>query len=300
LSPAPLSVHLILIAASVCFASLPVVGRLVVGDIPPGGIVMARMTGGAIVFALIAWRRGTLKFDRRDLPLIIACALLGNVINQELFVHALAHTTATNAVVIGSTIPVFTLIGALLLGRERVRAHRMVGMAVAFGGVIALVGVEDVSLSSNHFVGSVMVLINAVSYGTFLVIVRRVADKYDPFALLALMFTLGLPIAIPIGIYEFIGAPALDAGDFGFLAFLIAVPTVGAYSLIQIALQRAESSLVAAYIYLQPVCAAIGAMIVLDEQIGPKTAVCGGVVLFGVWLAARGNPRPVSKVSAEA
>jgi drug/metabolite transporter (DMT)-like permease len=293
ISPSPLSVHLILIAGSLCFASLPVVGRLVVGDIPPGGIVMVRMTGGAIAFGLYAWRRGTLKLDRRDLPLIVACALMGNVINQEMFVHALAHTTATNAVVIGSTIPVFTLIGALVLGRERVRPHRVLGIALAFTGVAVLVGADDVSLSSSHVAGTVMVLINAVSYGLFLVIVKPLAQKYDPIALLAIMFAIGLPISIPIGIFEFTGAPPLGAQDLGFLAFLIAVPTVGAYSLTQIALRRADSSLVAAYIYLQPVAAAIGAVIVLDETITARLAACGVVVLFGVWLAARsGNPAP--------
>ncbi len=287
MTPAPLQVHLILLASALCFASLPVVGRLVVGDIPPGGIVMARMTGGAVIFALIAWRRGTLRFDRKDLPLIVLCALMGNVINQEMFVHALAHTTATNAVVIGSTIPVFTLLGALLLGRETLQLYRALGMACAFTGVMLLVGADELSLSSDHFVGSVLVLINALSYGVFLVVVRPLARKYDPFALLAIMFTIGLPIAIPIGLYELSSTPALGGSDYGFLAFLIAVPTVTAYGLTQLALKRAESSLVAAYIYLQPIFAAVGAMLVLDEEIQPRTAVCGAIVLFGVWLAAR-------------
>jgi drug/metabolite transporter (DMT)-like permease len=285
--PAPLPVHLILIASALCFASLPVVGRLVVGEIPPGGIVMARMTGGALIFLVIAWRRGTLKVERKDLPLIVTCALMGNVINQEMFVHALAHTTATNAVVIGSTIPVFTLLGALVFGRETLRLYRALGMALAFTGVMILVGADELSLSSDHFVGSVLVLINALSYGVFLVIVRPLAAKYDPFALLAIMFTIGLPIAIPIGLYEFSSSGALGANAYGFLAFLIAVPTVAAYALTQLALKRAEASLVAAYIYLQPVFAAIGALLLLGEEIGPKTIVCGVIVLSGVWLAAR-------------
>lgn len=285
--PAPLSVHLILIASALCFASLPVVGRLVVGDIPPGGIVMARMTGGAVIFALIAWRRGSLRFDKRDLPFIALCALMGNVINQEMFVHALAHTTATNAVVIGSTIPVFTLLGALVFARESLQLYRALGMACAFTGVMLLVGADELSLSSDHFVGSVLVLINALSYGVFLVIVRPLAKKYDPFALLAIMFSVGLPIAIPIGLYELASAPPLGGNDYGFLAFLIAVPTVAAYALTQLALKRAESSLVAAYIYLQPIFAAIGALLLLGEDITGRVILCGVIVLFGVWLAAR-------------
>jgi drug/metabolite transporter (DMT)-like permease len=160
LSSTPLSVHVILFLGQICFASLSVVGRLAVGHIPPAGIVMVRMAGGVVVFSLIAWRRGTLKLQRGDLPLIVLCALLGSVINQELFIHGLAHTTATNAVVVGSTIPVFTAITAIVLGREPVRARRLFGMAVAFGGVAALVGAEEVS--TRQTLGSVLVLIGAV------------------------------------------------------------------------------------------------------------------------------------------
>jgi drug/metabolite transporter (DMT)-like permease len=291
LPPAPLSVHLILLAGQICFASLPVVGRLAVGYIPPASIVLVRMTGGAIVFALIAWQRGTLKLQRRgDIPHIVLCALLGNVINQEMFIHGLARTTATNAVVLGSSIPVFTLLTALALRRERVRPLRLAGIAIAFGGVASLVGAGDLSTSSEHVTGSVMVLINAVSYGSYLVIVRPLAERYDPFALLAFMFMTGAPLVAPLGIHGLAGVE-LDINDLLYMAFLIAIPTVAAYGLVQTALRRAESSLVAAYIYLQPVFAAIGAMIVLDEEITMRTALCGAVVLFGVWLAAKAPER---------
>src|SRR5262249_50301567 len=103
----PLFVHLILWLAQVCFASLPVVGRLAMqGSIGPAGIVLARVAGGAIVFSAIAWRRGVLRVRRADLPAIMGCALLGVAANQELFVQGLARSTATNASVLGATIPV--------------------------------------------------------------------------------------------------------------------------------------------------------------------------------------------------
>jgi len=279
-----------LLAGQLCFASLPVVGRLAVGHIPPAGIVIVRTLGGALVFTLIAWRRGTLKLQRGDVPFIVLCAVLGNVINQEMFIHGLARTTATNAVVLGSTIPVFTALAAIVLGREPVRIRRLTGMAVALGGVAALVGAEELSMSSEHLTGSVMVLINALSYGVYLVVVRPLAQRYDPIALLAFMFIAGVPLVAPFGIHAFHEAPALVTDDYLFLAFLIAVPTVGAYAFVQTALKRAESSLVAAYIYLQPVFVAFGAMLILDEEVGLRTAICGVIVLFGVWLAARSRP----------
>jgi drug/metabolite transporter (DMT)-like permease len=288
LSPTPLSVHLILLAGQVCFASLPVAGRLALVGIPAGVIPLVRTVGAALVFSAIAYRRGTLRIDRRDLPFLVLCALLGNVLNQELFIHGLARTTATNAVVIGATIPVFTALAVIALRKERAQPLRLLGIAVAFGGVSALVGAEELSLSSEHFTGSVMVLLNAVSYGVYLAIVRPLAEKYDPIALLACMFIAGIPMVAPLGIHALATTEhVFDLGDLGFLAFLIAVPTVGAYTFVQIGLQRAQSSLVAAYIYLQPVFATLGAVLLLDEHVGPRTLVCGGVVLAGVGLAAK-------------
>jgi drug/metabolite transporter (DMT)-like permease len=287
LSATPLSVHLLLIAAQICFASLPVVGRLALADIPPGAIPLVRTLGGAIVFAAIAWRRGVLRVARRDAPFLVLCALLGTVLNQELFIHGLARTTATNAVVLTATIPVFTALAVIVLGAEPPRPRRLVGIAVAFGGVVALVGAEDLSLSSEHFVGSLMVLANALSYGVYLAIVRPLAARYDPIGLLALMFLAGVPMVAPIGIAALADARPLTAGDAAFYAFLIAVPTVGAYSFIQLGIRRAEASLVAVYVYLQPVLAATAAVLILDEPLGPRLVICGGVVLAGVWLAAR-------------
>jgi drug/metabolite transporter (DMT)-like permease len=282
------SVHLILLLAQVCFASLPVAGRLAMhGSIGPAVIVLARITGGALVFALIAWRRGVLRIAREDVPLFIACALLGVAANQELYVQGLARSTATNASVLGSTIPVFTALMAIALGREPIHPRRLLGIAVAFGGVAALVGADRMSMDAGHITGSAMILLNSLCYGTYLVIVRPLAEKYDPLAVVAWLFIISAPIVAPLSLIELSHAPALHASDFEFLAFLVAVPTVGAYGLVQVALRRAESSLVAAYIYLQPVIAVVGATLLLDEQPTPRTALCGVIVLFGVWLAAR-------------
>ncbi len=87
-----------------------------------------------------------------------------------------------------------------------------------------------------------------------------------------------------------IALPSRCSGDVAYLAFLVAVPTVGAYGLVQTALRRAEATLVAAYIYLQPVFATLGAMLLLGEEPSLRLYMCGALVLSGVWLAARSRP----------
>jgi drug/metabolite transporter (DMT)-like permease len=286
-----MGVHVLLLLGQVCFASLPVVARMaMLGQLPPAGIVLVRVVGGAIVFSLLAWRRGTLRIARADVPALIACSFLGVAANQELFIQGLARSTATNASVLGSTIPVFTALVAMALRREPVRPRRLVGIGVAFAGAALLVGADRLSMSSDHLAGSAMVLVNSLSYGTYLVVVRSLADRYDPIGLIALLFIAAVPMVAPLGIPAWLDARSLGAGDYAYLAFLVAVPTVGAYGLVQTALRRAEATLVAAYIYLQPVFATIGAMFLLDEQPSVRLVACGAIVLGGVWLAARSRP----------
>lgn len=286
-----LSTHVILAIAQVCFASLAVVGRMaVVAHVPPAGIVLVRMIGGAVAFTVIARIRGGrdgLGLRRRDLGFFALLALLGVVLNQELFIHGLARTTATNAVVLGSTIPVFTALAAILLRYEPVSPLRLLGIATAFTGCVVLVGPDELSLSSSHLLGSVMILVNAASYGIYLVIARKVVDRYDPMAILAILFLLGVPMVAPLGVHAWSQAAPLDATGVAFLAFLILVPTVCAYSLMQIALRRAQSSLVASYIYLQPVFATIAAALLLDERPGGRTALAAVIVFAGVWISTR-------------
>jgi drug/metabolite transporter (DMT)-like permease len=274
-----------LLAAQVCFASLAVVGSESLHRIPPGVLPLVRTAGGALVFCAFAASRKTLRLDRRDIPFLALCSLLGVVLNQELFIHGLRYSGAINAVVLGSTIPVFTVIAAIVLRREKFHWLRGAGIVLAFTGVSYLVGIAEFSVGGDHLLGSLLVIGNAASYGFYLVIVRSIKDRYDPIALIALLFVFALPVAIPVGIYEWPGMPSLNGDDYARLAFLVAFPTVAAYALIQLSLKRAESTLVAAYIYLQPVFATFGAMVRLGEQPSTRVFVAAPLVFLGVFLA---------------
>jgi len=299
-SPAPsrdarsVNVAWILLGAQICFGSLPVAGRIALRTLPADAIVITRMTAGAVGFYVWARALGAIRIAPRDWPAIIGCALLGVVGNQLLFMHGLARSTATNAVVLGSTIPVFTAVFALALGRERVRAARLGGIFVSMMGAVTLAlsreGAGGASTSSEHLIGNLMVLGNSACYGLYLVVARDLSLRYSPIVLIAAMFGVGTIVVAPLGVIAWADAPPLDAPVIESLIFLILVPTWGAYSLTQLALRRAESSLVATWIYLQPVVTLIGAVLFLGERPGVATAIAAGCIFVGVWMSTRAKP----------
>lgn len=285
------SVHLILVLVQFCFASLAVVGRLALADVSPNALVMARVAGGALVFWALARLGGPLGWRGEDLRRLVVCALLGVVVNQLLFVNGLARTTAVNASVLTTTIPPFTAAFAVAAGVERWQTSRFAGIVLALVGALVLVGLERVSGARAHALGNAMVLVNCISYAGFLVLVRPLAARYRPMALVAMLFGCAVVLVAPLGLVswaEFL--PRATARDAGLLAFIVAVPTVAAYALNQLAIGRAESSLVAVYVYLQPVFASLGALPLLGERPGPRTALAATLIFAGVWLSARRAP----------
>ena len=281
--------HLILVLAQLCFASLSIAGKLAFAHgsaIPPNALVMTRMAFGTLIFWAIARRSGPVRAERGDRPLLVACALLGVVFNQVLFINGLARTTAISASLISATIPVFAAFFAVVLGRERFRWSRALGIAVAMAGVLVLFDVRALSMTREHLIGNLMCVLNCASYALFLVLVRPLSAKYEPLGLIAMMFAVATLTFAPFGALAWAElAPRVGVHELILLAFIVAFPTVGAYAFTQLGLRRAEASLVATYIYLQPVFATLGAVIILHEPLRPALGLAAALIFLGVWIS---------------
>ncbi len=259
---------------------------------PTSVVVLARVVGGALVFFVLARLGGTIRIEGRDVPRLVLCAILGVVANQVLFLHGLERTTATNATVLVTTIPVFTLLFAVLFRIERLRAGRLAGILLGLGGTLVLVEVDRFSLADEHVVGNLMVVANSGSYGLFLVMVRKLAVKIRPMALVTLIFAAAVPFVALPGALSFLEiAPTMTLADVGLLAFIVAVPTVAAYGLNQKAIEHADPSLVASYIYLQPIFGTAGAVVLLGERPGWRVAAAAVLIFAGVYLSTRSERR---------
>src|SRR5256714_14365246 len=127
--------HLALIVVQVLFATWPIVGKIALRSLPPTAIVAIRVIGAALAFLIlgtVVQKRGRIK--KSDWPLLILSSLLGVVLNQWLFVKGLSLTTVINATLLGTTIPVFTLLVSITLGYDRLTLRKALGISLAAAG----------------------------------------------------------------------------------------------------------------------------------------------------------------------
>lgn len=285
----PASVHLALLAVQLMFASLSIVAKIALRELGPLGLVCARSMTAMLV--LVAVRLLALPRERvqaRHLPELAAYGFFGVTANMMLFVEGLARTTAINAIVIGTTIPVFTVGVAVAMRKEAATLAKVIGLTVACVGALVIVGAGHFEAGAGKLVGNLLIVGNSLSFSIYLVISRRLLATYSPMTVVAWTFVFGAIGILPFGEPTLAAAaPHLSSRTWLCIAYIVTFPTVGTYFLNMFALQRVPSSLVAIYIYVQPVIGALLAAAALGERPSASTYVGGALIGAGIWLVTR-------------
>ena len=282
--------HLALIAVQLLFGTWPIFGKVVLRSMSPASLVACRLTGAALAFTLLQ-RRITplLKMPVKDLLLLTLCSMVGIVGNQFLYVKGLSLTTVINSTLLSTTIPVFTLFVSILFGHDTLSPRRLFGIALAAGGVVYLVNPARADLSMQTTVGNLLIVSNSLLYAIYIVISKKLFERYGALNVITWIFLVGSVVTIPVGIYSLQqeNVAAISTGVWLTIAFIIIFPTVGAYYLNAWALTKVAPSTVAIYIYLQPLIAFGFAPLLLGEQWNSRTIIAAILIFAGVAVVTK-------------
>ncbi len=291
--------HAALVVVQLCFGTFPLLAKWAFDAFDPFAIAGWRVLFGAAALLAVAFAvhgREALP-ARRELPRLAACALLGVVLNQVLFLEGLSRSTAVNAGLIMPLIPVYTFLVAWMARQERFSLLRGVGILIAFAGTTQLLLQKEPDLSRPHLVGNLLIATNALSYSIFLVVSRPLAQRMHPLALIAWVYafaTLSVPF-FTRGV-DFV-PPAAGARAWISLGLILAFPTVLGYVLNTYALSKVSASTTAVYVYLQPLIAGATGVLVLGERLGAGIVLAAVAIFVGIRLVVL---RPASAPSPRA
>src|ERR1051325_130751 len=277
--------HVALVLVQIMFGTWPIFGKVVRRSMSSTSLVGLRILGAAVIFTLLQRRVSDLRrLPKRIFLWLVLSSLLGVVLNQLLFVKGLSFTTAINATLLTTTIPVFTLIVSITLGHDRASLRKFFGITLAAAGVIYLVDPWRANFTAETTLGNIFVLCSSFCYGTYIAVSRELFRRYGALTVITWIFLVGAVLALPIAALSWSGEEfgRVSAGVFLLLLGIILVPTVGAYYLNGWASARVPPSVVAIYIYLQPLLAFGLAPFVLGESWNSRTIVACLLIFAGV------------------
>ena len=294
--------HLSLVVVVVIWAgSFSVIKALLDDGVAASDIALLRYAIAAPGFAYILWRaRGLPGLTRRDAVRVLAAGLLV-VVGYHLFLNiGEQHTTSGIAALVVALAPGMTMLFAFALGLDRLTVTRVVGLAVAFGGVAIVVGLGSGSeLSLNSAKGPLIVLGAPLAVALYNVILKPLLSRYDLLALTAATSLIGI-----VGLVPFVRGSTVDtvvdatATEAALLAYLGVLATLLGYILWNVGLKGIGPTRAVSYLYaISPLAVFIGTVI-LDEPLTPWLVI-GGVLVVGGIAAAQGVsfPRPSGTVA---
>ena len=282
--PALLSLTMLFWAGSV------IVGRAAAPVLPPVLFTLLRWTGALLIVAPLA--RPHL---RADLPKLWArkwttalLAVLGVCAYNILVYRGLHATTAVNALLLQSVMPLAILLANLLLFRERPRPVQAAAIAVSIAGVlvIAAQGSLDTLRHLRVNPGDAAVLLAIAAFATYSSLLRR-RPAVHPFSFLAATFAIGVLVLAPLSLAEYAGGARLVPGWTAWGA--IAYATVFASFLATLFYNRGVELIGAAragqFNHLQPVFGTVLAVLLLGEALHPYHAAGVALIAAGLGLA---------------
>jgi drug/metabolite transporter (DMT)-like permease len=287
----------LLLSLTALFWSLNwVIGRALVGHVSPFAIAFARWTVAVAVMMPFAWPgiRANWPLIRRNWRTIAWLAFWGTGLHNAFAYVGLQYTTATNGVILNSSIPIMIIVLGWLIYRETITRMQAFGVAISLAGILAIISRGDLevlaALSLNK--GDLIVLVGMVFWAAYTVFLRMKPAGLPGLALLACCGTLGTALLLPFFAFEMLyldGRVELTPATISAMLYMGIFPSFVGYIFWNRGVAEVGPNVAGIFVHLMPVFGAFLAWLFLDERIQMYHFVGIGLILAGIALTTRGH-----------
>ena len=255
--------------------------------VEPFGFIAMRVGGAVILFWLVSFFGPKEKIAMGDFPRIIAAAFFGVALNMLSFFKGLSYTSPIMGAVLMVTTPMIVLILSAFIIKERMRKRKVIGILLGLAGTITLIlyGKSMVN-APNATLGNLLVFTNAFSYGIYLVIVKKLMDKYNAFTFVKWIYTFGFIMVLPFGWNEFqaIQWATIPIDILWKIGFVVVFSTFITYLFNLLSMRELNPTTIAVFVYLQPFFATIFAVGLGKDELSWIKLLSAVLIFVGVYL----------------
>lgn len=279
----------IFMANAIFGLGVPVTKLLLTDWVTPMGYMASRSLGACLVFWLIAAFMPKERVERRDLVTILLGGLMGFVISQTLTAWALDYTSPVYFSLIATLTPVAVMLCAALFIGEKVTPLKSLGVLLGIGGAVLMVLMsQSLGSGSNDLLGILLALLSVLTWAVYLIITRKVAEKYTPVTQMKYVFLISAIVTVPLALPE-LSANALYTAQWGWdgaleMAFIVLCATALGYFLIPFAMRHLQATTVSVYTNLQPMVASFVAILIGQDVLTWDKPVAAALVLLSAYI----------------
>lgn len=269
--------------------------------------LMLRMLLALPFFMAMVWwtqhRKGAqpVSLGRRDVLGVVWLGFCGYYLASFLDFAGLQYISASLERLILYLNPTLVLLLGIVLYGKRASRHQWIGMAVSYGGVVAVFGHEVSLTGADVGLGAALVFGSAVSYAVYLSYSGELVQRLGALRLVGLASCVACVLCVgqfallrPLSVLA-----ALDADVWWLSVLNASLCTVLPVVLVMLAIARIGSALASQVGMVGPMSTLAMAALVLGEPLSPWVLAGTALVMTGVFICSQGPRPPTGRPAAQ-
>lgn len=274
--------YLYLLFTFAAWGSLYVVSKVALAYVSVFTVLFSRYLIAGIALAFVLPTRPKTKFARADYKYVLAIGLIGYFLSIAAQLLGTKLAGASLASLVNSMNPVFIILFAAFLLKERITREQVIAVLITLVGTYIVLGGGE---GGGQTIGILASLASVVSWAAMSVLVRKVTAKYDPVVVTTYAIWTAMAASFPFCAYEWLTAPGgalLNGWLVAALLYIGLLCTALPHVLWNKSLSMIEAGRCALFYPLQPLTSAFLGWLCLDETISWSFAVGAALIIGGV------------------
>lgn len=278
---------ILLLIAMLTWASSFIALKSAIGPIGPMSVVFGRMVVSSLCFVFFIKGFLKLEFTKKDIKYILLMTAFEPCLYFIFEAKALQLTTASQAGMITSMMPLMTAIGAGIVLKEVITKKLLIGSFIAVMGAVWLsLSAQSSETASNPLLGNTLEFFAMVCGTGYAIAIRHLTKRFSALFLTAVQGFVGTLFFFPLALWEYNTLSMnITTEALLWVVYLGVVVTIGGYGMFNFALSRIEASRASVFINLIPVFTVILAYFFLGEVLKFNEIIASLVILTGVAIS---------------
>lgn len=273
--------------AAAIWGGVYVVSKVVLDVIPPFTLLIIRFGIALIVLgAFVVARKEYIA--KKDAPLLMAIAFVGVTISIAAQFLGTKLSSAHMGALITSASPAFIALFAVWILKERIRWQQTAGILLATVGVMIVIGVPSEADTHTSWIGNLILLVAALSWGLYTVLSKKATQKYSSLTVTTYAAFFGLIFSWPLSVWELAVTPVSWEWSWQIwmgVLYIGIISTAGAFYLWNKGFEWMRAGSGAGFFFVQPIVGAFLGWLLLGEHLGAGFFAGAFFIFLGVLLS---------------
>lgn len=262
---------------------------MVGGLITPMVLTDLRILGAAVLFWIASFFAPRETVARKDLIRLFFASLFAIIFNQGNYVFGVGLTTPGNATILTSTMPLWAMVLAAVILKDRITIKKLVGILMGAAGALMLIlSKTDVAAAGieSNILGDLLVASAQVSFAFYVVKFKDLVTRYNLFTTMKWMFTFASLCILPFSLTSLMTTDwmLVSVNEWMSAAYVVVGGTFFSYLLIVTGQRNLKPTVAAMYNYVQPVVGCLAAVAMGLDALSWSKAFAVVLIFAGVYL----------------